>query len=138
MEKTLKHLEMIQNVINRLANSSFFLKGWTVIFVAAVLGFATKDSNPMYVWLAAIPTLSFWALDGFYLNQERLYRRLYDAVRQTEEDEIDFSMDTTPFKKKLDWLKSIFSKTLLPFYLTILIVIGIVLLWQFIGKSKGV
>ena len=60
MPKKLKHLELIQNVINRLANSSFFLKGWTVIFVAAVLGFATKDSKPMYVWLAAIPTLSFW------------------------------------------------------------------------------
>lgn len=59
MVKKLKHLELIQNVINRLANSSFFLKGWTVIFVAAVLGFATKDSKPMYVWLAAIPTISF-------------------------------------------------------------------------------
>ena len=138
MEKTLKHLEMIQNIINRLANSSFFLKGWTVIFVAAVLGFATKDSKPMYVWLAAIPTLSFWALDGFYLNQERLYRRLYDAVRQTAEEQIDFSMNTTPHKQKWDWIKSMFSKTLLPFYLTILIVIGIVLLWQFIGKSEGV
>ena len=137
MVKTLKHLEMIQSVINRLANSSFFLKGWTVIFVAAVLGFATKDSNPMYVWLAAIPTLSFWALDGFYLNQERLYRRLYDAVRQTEEDQIDFSMDTIPFKQKWDWIKSVFSKTLIPFYLTILIVIGIVLLWQFIGQEVG-
>ncbi len=137
MEKTLKHLEMIQNVINRLANSSFFLKGWTVIFVAAVLGFATKDSKPMYVWLAAIPTLSFWALDGFYLNQEWRFRRLYDSVRLTDEDEIDFSMNTTPFKKKWDLLKSMFSKTLLPFYLTILIVIGIVLLWQFIGQDVG-
>ncbi len=137
MEKTLKHLEMIQNVINRLANSSFFLKGWTVIFVAAVLGFATKDSKPMYVWLAAIPTLSFWALDGFYLNQERLYRRLYDAVRQTDEGEIDFSMNITPHKQKWDWIKSVFSKTLIPFYLTILIVIGIVLLWQFNGQDVG-
>ena len=137
MVKKLKHLELIQNAINRLANSSFFLKGWTVIFVAAVLGFATKDSEPMYVWLAAIPTFSFWALDGFYLNQERLFRRLYDTVRETEEDEIDFSMNTTPFKKKWDWLKSIFSKTLLPFYFTILTVIGIVLFWQLIGHNQG-
>ena len=103
MVKKPKHLELIQNAINRLANSSFFLKGWTVIFVAAVLGFATKDSEPMYVWLAAIPTLSFWALDGFYLNQERLFRRLYDTVRETDEDQIDFSMNTIPFKQKWDW-----------------------------------
>ena len=137
MVKKLKHLELIQNVINRLANSSFFLKGWTVIFVAAVLGFATKDSKPMYVWLAAIPTISFWALDGFYLNQERLFRRLYDTVRETDEDKVDFSMNILPFKKGGDWLKAVFSKTLLPFYLTILLVIGIVLLWQLIGQNQG-
>lgn len=137
MPKKLKHLELIQNVINRLANSSFFLKGWTVIFVAAVLGFATKDSKPMYVWLAAIPTISFWGLDGFYLNQERLFRRLYDTVRETDEDEIDFSMKIDPFKKSGDWLKTVFSKTLLTFYFIILLVIGIVLLWQLIGQDAG-
>ena len=54
MENKLKHLEMIQNVINRLANSSFLLKGWTVVLVAAVLGFALKDSKPIYVGLAVI------------------------------------------------------------------------------------
>ena len=138
MVKKLKHLELVQNGINRLANSSFFLKGWTVIFVAAVLGFATKDSRPMYVWLAAIPTLSFWALDGFYLNQERLFRRLYDTVRETDENEIDFSMNTDPFNQNESWFKAIFSKTLLFFYLTILLVIGIVLLWQLIGQGTEV
>ncbi|MDE0318035.1 MAG: hypothetical protein OXM61_24405 [Candidatus Poribacteria bacterium] len=130
MEKKLKHLELIQNVINRLANSSFFLKGWTVIFVAAVLGFATKDSKPIYVWLAAIPTVSFWLLDGFYLNQERLFRRLYDAIREIDEGEIDFSMDTASYKQNGDWIKAVFSKTLLPFYIPIMLVIGFVLLWQ--------
>ena len=138
MVKKLKHLELIQNIINRLANSSFFLKGWTVIFVAAVLGFATKDSRPMYVWLAAIPTISFWVLDGYYLNQEWLFRRLYDTVRKTDEDEIDFSMNTVPFKQSGGWFKAVFSKTLLFFYVTILIVIGTVLLWQLIGQDKGV
>ncbi len=137
MEKKLKHLELIQNVINRLANSSFFLKGWTVIFVAAVLGFATKDSKPHYVWLAAIPTVSFWLLDGFYLNQERLFRRLYDAVRETDEDEIDFSMNTVPFKKSGDWFKAIFSKTLLPFYIPIILVIVLVLIWKLVGNGTG-
>ncbi|MDE0012407.1 MAG: hypothetical protein OXU36_14750 [Candidatus Poribacteria bacterium] len=137
MVKKLKHLELIQNAINRLANSSFFLKGWTVIFVAAVLGFATKDSKPMYVWLAAIPTVSFWVLDGFYLNQEKHFRRLYEAVREINEDEIDFSMNTTRFKQSGDWFKAIFSKTLLFFFPTILIVIGIVLLWQLMERDVG-
>ena len=137
MVKKLKHLELIQNAINRLANSSFFLKGWTVIFVAAVLGFAAKDSRPMYVWLAAIPTVSFWILDGFYLNQEQRFRRLYDAVRETDESEIDFSMETDPFKHGGNWLKAMFSLTLLFFYLPILLVIAIVLFWQCKGQGVG-
>lgn len=136
MVKKLKHLELIQNAINRLANSSFFLKGWTVIFVAAVLGFAAKDSRPMYVWLAAIPTVFFWILDGFYLNQEQRFRRLYDAVRKINEDEIDFSMDTQPFEQNREWLKAVSSKTLLFFYIPILLVIAIVLFCQW--KRHGV
>ena len=122
---------MIQNIINRLANSSFFLKGWTVIFVATVLGFAMKDSKSAYIWMAVIPTLSFWALDGFYLKQERLSRALYDKVRGLEDEEIDFSMDTSQVKKNVkNWFFICFSRTILFFYLPILAVILAVLFWK--------
>lgn len=102
-----------------------------------MLWFATIDSKPMYVLLAAIPNLSFWVLDGYRLNQERLFRRLYDAVREADEDEIDFSMNTNPFKHRGDWFKAFFSLTLFSFYFPILNVIGIALLWQFIGQNLG-
>ena len=72
MEKKLKHLEMIQNIITRLANNSFSLKGWTVIFIAAVLGFAIKESNPNYIPLVLFPIFAFWGLNGYYLRQEKL------------------------------------------------------------------
>ena len=134
MDNKLKHLELIQNVINRLANNSFYLKGWAVIFVAAVLGFATKDSQPLYIAVALIPTFSFWGLDGYYLNQERLFRRLYDAVRVMDKAEIDFAMSTTPFKQRGDWWKSVFSPTLEVFYGAILFVVVVVLLWQLFGQ----
>lgn len=132
MVKKLKHLELIENIINRLAKNSFFLKGWTVIFVTALLGFATKYSEPFYVLLTLIPSLFFWGLDGFYLRQEQLFRQLYDAVRETDEDDIDFSMDTAPFQQKMGWFRSTFSKTLIPFYLAILLLSIGVFLWQFL------
>ena len=134
MDNKLKHLELIQHVINRLANSSFYLKGWTVIFVAAVLGFATKDSQPLYIGVAFIPMFSFWGLDGYYLNQERLFRRLYDAVRVMDNGEIDFAMSTTPFQQRGDWWKAVFSPTLGVFYGAILFVVVLVLLWQLFGQ----
>ena len=134
MDNKLKHLELIQNVINRLANNSFYLKGGAVIFVAAVLGFATKDSQPLYIAVAFIPTFSFWGLDGYYLNQERLFRRLYDAVRVMDKADIDFAMSTTSFKQRGDWWKSVFSPTLEVFYGAILFVVVVVLLWQLFGQ----
>ncbi|RKU26107.1 hypothetical protein C6495_17730 [Candidatus Poribacteria bacterium] len=137
MDNKLKHLELIQHVINRLANSSFYLKGWTVIFVAAVLGFATKDSQPLYIGVAFIPTFSFWSLDGYYLNQERLFRRLYDAVRVMDNGEVDFAMSTTLFKQRGDWGKAVFSSTLGVFYGVILLVVVLVLLWQLFGQPMA-
>ena len=137
MDNKLKHLELIQNVINRLANNSFYLKGWTVIFVAAVLVFSTKDAQPLYIAAAFIPTLAFWGLDGYYLNQERLFRRLYDAVRVMDKEEIDFAMSTTPFKQRGDWGKSVFSLTLGVFYGAILFVVVLVILWQLFGQPAA-
>ena len=124
MGNKLKHLEMIQNIVNRMASGSTFLKGWTVIFVAAVLGFVLKDSNSVYIWLAIIPTLFFWGLDGVYLRQEKLFRKLYDKVRILEEEAIDFSMETSEVNKDVEgWFSICRSKTILPFYLPILVVI---------------
>ena len=131
MENKIKHLEMIQNIIDRMARSSFFLKGWSVIFVAAVFGFVLKESKPTHVWLAVIPTLSFWALDGFYLKQEKLFRKLYDKVRDLEDEEVDFSMDTSQVKEDVkNWFFICFSRTILFIYLPILAVILVVLLWN--------
>ena len=49
-----------------------------------------------------IPFVLIFALDGYYLWQERLFRRLYDEVRQ--EKSTEFSMDTRfgePFKQRV-------------------------------------
>jgi len=36
MEAKLKHLEMIQDVIKRMASNSFLLKGWSLTLVVAL------------------------------------------------------------------------------------------------------
>ncbi len=40
MEAKLKHLEMIQGVVNRMASNSFQLKGWSVVLVSALFALA--------------------------------------------------------------------------------------------------
>jgi hypothetical protein len=81
------------------------------------------------MYLAYFPAIAFWALDGFYLWQERLYRNLYDTVRQLQPDKINFSMDTSAFKANTPWADAFFSKTLLWFHGTLVLTIAAVMLF---------
>ena len=124
----LKHLELIQGIINRMGNNSFLLKGWSVILVSGLFALAATGSNLLFVYLAYFPAISFSILDGYFLWQERLFRRLYDDVRRMENKDIDFSMDTSPFAPTESWLSAILSKTLLIFHGTIILTIIIVMI----------
>ena len=128
MEKKLKHLEFIQEIINRMARNSFMLKGWTVILVGAIVAFIARGGNAEFTLLVCIPVVAFWTLDGFFLSQERLFRSLYDRVRMLEESDVDFSMDTRDFSeiRRNGWLNSMFSRTLNWFYIPIITIVIIV------------
>lgn len=120
MESKLKHLELIQDVINRMASNSFRLKEWGVVLVSAVLFLAAREGNGKVALIGLVPALVFWGLDAYFLRQERLYRALYDCVRILDPNEIDFSMQTGAFTgKKLTWHSSFFSRTLWIFYLAV-------------------
>jgi len=128
MDKKVKHIEMIQGVVNRMANNSFLLKGWSVILVSALFALAAKDSDIDFIPLAYFPALAFWFLDGYFLQQERLFRKLYDRVRAMKEEDIDFSMDTSTVKKEVScWACVCFSKTLFIFHGVIILAICIVM-----------
>lgn len=117
MNKKVKHLEMIQNVISRMGGNLFILKGWTITLIMALLSISVKSFDMVYAFLAFVIISIFWILDGYFLSMERCYRKLYDDVRQKNEKDIDFSMDYSQFmKQKNTWIKSMFSKTLLIFY----------------------
>lgn len=82
---------------------------------------AAADTNPAFVYLAYFPALAFWLLDGYFLRQERLFRKLYDKVRVIKDpDDIDFSMDTSEVAGEVkSWLKVCVSKTLRIFHGTV-------------------
>ena len=114
----------------------FLIKGWSVTLVAALLALAAGGSTRGYIFLAYFPIVVFWYLDGYYLSQERLFRRLYDRVRQLEQSEIDFSMNTSVVSNNgSDWMNAVFSKTLLSFYPVLIVSVIIVMFWIFRGIS---
>lgn len=126
----LKHLEMLQQVIARMASNSFLVKGWSVTLLSAILVLTAKDKVYVLGWIAVIPVAAFWLLDGFFLRQERLFRRLYDRYRsQPQDTPTDFSMDTSLVSNEVEsWSKVTCSKTLRIFHGGLVVVLGIVLL----------
>lgn len=115
-----KHLEFIQEVINRMARNSFMIKGWAVTLVSALFALAAKDTNQKFIIIAYFPVITFWFLDGYYLYQERLFRKVYDKNRTNQNT--DYSMNTSEFDNGIiDWFSACISKTIILFYGVIII-----------------
>ncbi|MDD9799364.1 MAG: hypothetical protein OXU29_02700 [Gammaproteobacteria bacterium] len=60
MPQLIKHLELIQNVIIRMADNSFALKRWSVLLLTAVIAFSWRfDTDGVLILLALFPVLVF-------------------------------------------------------------------------------
>lgn len=133
-ENKRKHLEFIQNIITRMATNSFMVKGWTVTLVAAIFALSAKDANAWYILITLIVIPVFWGLDGFFLDTERSYRNLYDQVRLKNEEEIDYALRPVPDK---GWFENAKSKTLQPFYGSLLVSVVVILAIILVYHCKG-
>ncbi len=117
-----KHLELIQDVIERHARTAFVLKGWSVTLVAAVFLLAVRGADPALAMVAGLlPAITFWGLDAYYLRQERMYRALYDHVRKAPPAPKDrFALDARPFKENVSsWARTLFSPSVFWFHISI-------------------
>lgn len=115
------HLGFIQATITRMGVNSFVIKGWSITLVAAIFALASKDSNVKLVLLAYFPVIMFWVLDGFFLHQEKLFRKLYEQVADGSIPSNEFTMNTAAIKRMVpSMFQVMFTKTIWPFYVTII------------------
>ena len=131
-----KHLEMVQGVISRMARNSAQMKTWTVSLVTAVFVFSGLSDDPH--WLIAvggcIPIIAFWFMDAKYLQLERCYVKLHDAIvngKQAMPGDLNYrsyiqEIDTV-FKVAMSWSISIFYG----FLLIVMVVLFFILLGKF-------
>jgi hypothetical protein len=124
----LEHLKMIQIVIARMAQNSFFAKGWSVTLVTAVMALTLRDSNKGLVFLALYPAITFWGLDAYYLRQERLFRKLYDSVKASGAHSAPaFSMDTNQFDEEVQpWWRTLFALTVVALHGMVVLLVAVV------------
>lgn len=135
MDNKIKHMEMIQCIINRMSGNSFMLKGWAVTLITGIFALSSKDAEKMYFLIAYVPIIVFWGLDTYYLLQERLYRSLYNKVRNMEDVEIDFDMSTKLLElqnEKNKYWSCFISPTELWFYVPLAAVTAVIIILTYI------
>ncbi len=117
-EKVVKHLEMIQSIVDRLGRNSFLLKSWSMTVLVAALVLIGRQGLPSsrFLMLFVLPVVGFWAMDAYFLRQERLFRHLYEEVRKQEDTDYDMNVDKYNRKPGCNFLSSLLSPTLLMIY----------------------
>ena len=133
----LKHLDYIQGAVNRMADNSFKMKGWMVVIVSALLAIYADNNteNSLYILLALLPVSIFWGLDAYFLQQERMFRGIYNDVAGISDDPEEIKTFAMPLNlynsekdKKYFYWNVFFSKTLNWLYMP---VAGILLVTYF-------
>ncbi len=121
-ESKLKHIDIVQSTISRMAQNSFAIKGWTITVLVGLFVFLQKDNfrNNMIIYL--IPIIFFWVLDSYYLWQERLFRKLYNDIIVNVTEESDLSMNIIQYKAKVKFYSSLFSVSEIMIYLPLLLI----------------
>ena len=73
-----KHLEIMQGVIQRMADNSRSCKVWCVTLVSAILVLVARTGKAEHALIALAPTILFYVLDAYYLALERGFRRSHE------------------------------------------------------------
>ncbi len=133
-EFMIKEIDIIQDIIKRMANNSFKIKTYTIVIISLIF---ILNGLKYKILISYIPLFIFWFLDAYYLWQERLYRRLYNWVinNRLKTDEHLFDMNAYRFKKEEQTkVRIMFSITLFWFYGTLFLLTLVYTLFIFLIK----
>ncbi|MGN9891774.1 hypothetical protein [Micromonospora sp. L31] len=123
----LKHLEFIQAVVGRLANSSLLVRGWSLTILAAFLAILATRFQPRLAAAALVPVLAFWLLDSYFLASERKFRRLYEDACRPDSQVPSMSMDLSPYASRETLLSAATSTSVLLFYAPLILLLVVLL-----------
>ena len=101
-DKVVEHLKIIQAVIGRLGRTSLWVKTWSLALIVSakilIIINLQHGSSPYSIFILIPFILGFWILDGYFLCQARLFRKVNDEVRV--QSDTDFKMDPLKHRDK--------------------------------------
>lgn len=126
-EEKRQHLEFIQNIITRMNTNSFQIKGLAITIATALMAIYASTPRVIFIFLGIPPTLLFWFLDSYYLQQERKFRGVYNDVTELKDIikvrpyEMPIHRYTKEKDKQFSYCNAFFSKTIMWIYLSLLV-----------------
>jgi len=85
------HINILQNVISRMASNSANSKTWAITIISAIIVLLIDKTKTNVFYIAYVPLIMFFFLDCFYLGLERHFRTLYNEfIKKMESDNFDF------------------------------------------------
>jgi hypothetical protein len=115
-ELRVKHLEMLQTVIARMAGYGASFKSYCITVTTAVIGFAFTLHRPAVAALALLPFVAFAIADAQYLRIERRFRAQFNSVRSESWEVMpSFKLDLTETSPQ-SFLKTAASWSIFFFY----------------------
>ena len=139
-----KEIDLIQACINRMAQNSFIVKGWTITLITVILALLPEKIDiRLLCAIVIVATVCFWYLDAFFLRTERLYRWKYEWVIANRPKSEEYCYDLNPYNEKM-WLLDkdgkqrqaptirciMFTKTLTPIYVPLVSVSGLLFILE--------
>ena len=123
----LKHMDMYQGIITRMASNSAACKKWGIPLITLVLSFVVKENQPSLVWVTIIPIGIFYLVDCYYLMLERQFRngfnRSAEKIKEGAFTRDDLFQLVPVDDLKEEWKVSLKSKSTWPIYLGLFITV---------------
>ena len=144
MEDVRQYLQMLQDIINRMASNSSNCKAWVItLFTAMSALMIGVEVMRQWMWIILFPIVLFYYLDAYYLGLENDFRNLEASfikkLRAPEDCSsyvYDFNITHADSYKKYENLKKGLTSTATWTLYLILVAISIILCFVFANLPK--
>lgn len=124
----ISHLQIVQNIIDRMNRNSFQLKGWCITIVSAFLALFAKTCQTRYLFISVLPTLLFGLLDTYYLQMENKLIGIYNDILSGSDKVKLFEIPLNDYSdRQYSFMTAFKSKSICGFYFPIIIVLSLII-----------
>lgn len=99
-EARIRYLEILQGIINRMADNSFKMKEWFITVLCACIAAYVGTGKALMFLVIVFAAIVFGLLDVCYLREERTFRKIYNNASNLKVEITDFKINPKELNKE--------------------------------------